>query len=598
MEELQPVAAAKRVVDARDGASVNDQITEGTDNAQTTHGGTETSNGTESGIRTETCDGKTTNVGTDTQSIPKIHLAFASTEWRRLQHKNSDTDLDNFYSLLDAIAAFDYDQIESFSKKIGRRLQYITDLQGLDAFHHVIINRNMTAMHLLMDRRGLFRPPHEPKANHYLHLAAKVGFVRAIPKLLQDRPADYHRKSRLEIPYCHLHKDKPADFQLCRIKQNHPPFTSSTSTDEEEASMDMSRLAIRQIALLKAKPKDSANDTAHSDGRVENEKVITDASGKTATVGVPCDEQKPSDKKSILDQLEDSGFSELTLKHESVDSDQQIKRQTIDEKPKCKTELTPDPMTAETSSASAESSVDTNEPLTTTTGVSASDRRKEEEHRRNEEFMHQICMEDPDVIEVTEPLVPLEHAVTSGQIEVVEALLETPPHQRRQSHLESAVNIDSSAALELLLKRPNPLKKLEGINDALKAAIRRRKANMIEILIQNGADHNKAFDGMNCLHCLYSYTWGFASYSREPAAFWRLSSTTETSLSPTLTFTTAAAAAAYFRVITLIVHLFIWTPSRCCWQKVLIQTLMKKGSSGFKETRLRSLSDAPYTRQH
>jgi hypothetical protein len=106
---------------------------------------------------------------------------------------------------------------------MGSRLQYATDLQGLDAFHHAILHNNTTAMRLFFSKH-LFERPHQPKANPYLHVASKVGCLPAISILLHERrtigwftrsDGQFYQKARLEIPYYLLHKDDPADFKRC-----------------------------------------------------------------------------------------------------------------------------------------------------------------------------------------------------------------------------------------------------------------------------------------------------------------------------------------------------------------------------------------------
>ena len=77
------------------------------------------------------------------------------------------------------------------------------------------------------------------------------------------------------------------------------------------------------------------------------------------------------------------------------------------------------------------------------------------------------------------------------------------------SSSSNAVNASSnatSAASNVTAAAPS---RPPGIDEALKEAIRRKRADCIRILAEFGADHQQAFDGMNSLHCLYAYTSGF-----------------------------------------------------------------------------------------
>ena len=64
-----------------------------------------------------------------------------------------------------------------------------TDETGYDILHHAILSNNIEAVGIIF-ALGLFKPPHEPLAHPYIHLASNLGNKAIVSMLLQDRPRD------------------------------------------------------------------------------------------------------------------------------------------------------------------------------------------------------------------------------------------------------------------------------------------------------------------------------------------------------------------------------------------------------------------------
>ena len=64
--------------------------------------------------------------------------------------------------------------------------------------------------------------------------------------------------------------------------------------------------------------------------------------------------------------------------------------------------------------------------------------------------------------------------------------------------------------LETIADSPdsNAISGPDGLNESLRASIQHLQADCIRVLVEFGADHNKAKGGMNCLHYLFCYSFG------------------------------------------------------------------------------------------
>jgi len=460
------------------------------------------------------------------QMLTNVSFVYTSTKGRDLQQKCSEEELDHFYDLIAIISADgDWDSINNAVHPLGSRLHYLCDLQGLDAFHHAILAHNMTAIHYF-HHYNLFSPPHNPEINPYLHLAANVGFATAIRTLQQVHPCDFIRRAPLQIPYYLL---KGPLLTMVRKK-----FTgvSETSISDSSAEGD-------------AEPGQNPEIPFPDAENVSNEGSLDGTASPTASPTASL----TGSLKAMFNQcdLKDSGYSESRVSVESTqvpDADSATPApQTTEEEEKAEEEerLEEEVQEKEKVEKTEVEVFEENKIVDHPEAKSENGQQPLDEPFYNN-FLHNMYMEDRDLLVRFESMTPADHAVHSRQVEALEALLTakhhmdlvaaaasyTRPGRRRRSEeadhpsslelaAKSAELFHSPAkALRLLLEtftsRPTSgvSSRPPGLNEALLVSIHDLRADCVRVLAEYGADQALAWGGRNCLHYLYSYTFGTA----------------------------------------------------------------------------------------
>ena len=126
--------------------------------------------------------------------------------------------------------------------------QLLSDTNGFDLLHHGILANHTSFIELLF-REGLYKDPHGPLCNSYIHLASKLGLACIVRVLLKERPQDFYWEGEIQrgrVCYpgpCHHSNSERA----IKIKNGFsvPQNSSSVNKESGDDENGVRRTAVR-----------------------------------------------------------------------------------------------------------------------------------------------------------------------------------------------------------------------------------------------------------------------------------------------------------------------------------------------------------------